>query len=188
MDQVIVSGNSAVGKAINTSRGAVRGGCIVAWSGSVQVLRGRINSNRADVGGAVFVTGDASATVQQSTLDANSGGGFGSYSSKSNSVSSSTISSNFGGAIQSRDRDFSGGTGRSYSSAASNLVPLDNNGRMDVFIFERTLRTIQRINLNRINLDNGIEADGVSRIPMISASGDLVRFESVATLKILDPM
>lgn len=64
-----------------------------------------------------------------------------------------------------------------FKSAASNLVANDTNGKNDVFV--RDMKEGQTI---RVSLGtNGIQGDGNSYQPAISADGDAVAFTSVAT-------
>lgn len=70
------------------------------------------------------------------------------------------------------------GDGRfvAYVSQATNLVPGDTNGVADVFVFDRdALQTF------RVTTPGGVQADGPSREPVISADGSVVAFTSDAT-------
>ncbi len=64
-----------------------------------------------------------------------------------------------------------------FTSAASNLVPNDNNGYTDVFVYDRTTKTIERVSI----ASDGTEANGYSDSPSISNDGQLVVFASVAS-------
>jgi len=64
-----------------------------------------------------------------------------------------------------------------FRSAATNLVPGDANGDDDVFLFDRLLGVTKRISVTPA----GVEADGFSRRPSVSADGFFVAFESAAT-------
>lgn len=68
-----------------------------------------------------------------------------------------------------------------FVSAASNLVPSDTNGRLDVFLCDRSLGTIERVSV----ASDGTQADGESFDAMISRDGRYVTFSSRA--KNLDP-
>ena len=71
------------------------------------------------------------------------------------------------------------GNGRiiAFSSAASNLVPSDANGRIDVFIHDRETRKTQRVSV----ADNGEESNGSSLGPAISEDGHFIAFGSAAS-------
>jgi Tol biopolymer transport system component len=58
-----------------------------------------------------------------------------------------------------------------YYSSASNLVPDDTNGFMDVFVSDRTTGTTTRIT----------DGNGMSRLPSVSADGRYVAFDSMAS-------
>jgi len=64
-----------------------------------------------------------------------------------------------------------------FRSAATNLVAGDANGNDDVFVFDRLLGVTKRISVTAA----GVEADGFSRRPSLSADGFFVAFESAAT-------
>lgn len=68
------------------------------------------------------------------------------------------------------------GTVVAFSSTASNLVPGDEAGHTDIFVFDADGGTIERVS---VGIDG--EADGDSTFPRLSANGDLVVFESQAT-------
>jgi Tol biopolymer transport system component len=63
-----------------------------------------------------------------------------------------------------------------FSSFASNLVAGDKNGRVDVFLRDRSAVTTTRVS---VGLD-GQEPDGDSYVPVISADGRFVAFTSLA--------
>lgn len=63
-----------------------------------------------------------------------------------------------------------------FTSQASNLVPGDTNGTYDVFVRDRKLHTTRRVSVG----PGGIEGDGQSRGPAISADGRFVSFYSWA--------
>ncbi|HEV7494471.1 PKD domain-containing protein [Baekduia sp.] len=72
------------------------------------------------------------------------------------------------------------GDGRfiAFSSAASDLVPNDTNGKLDVFVRDRTLHTTQRASVS----SNGGEVTGADSVrPVISGDGSVVAFDSVGT-------
>jgi Tol biopolymer transport system component len=63
-----------------------------------------------------------------------------------------------------------------FSSSASNLVAGDTNGDSDIFVRDRTANTIERVSLD----SDGLQADGSSSSPSISADGRFVAFSSFA--------
>ena len=64
-----------------------------------------------------------------------------------------------------------------FQSVASNLVPEDDNGAYDIFVFDLETDT-----LNRVSLDsNGSEGNNQSSYPSISADGRYVVFQSLAS-------
>jgi hypothetical protein len=64
-----------------------------------------------------------------------------------------------------------------FRSAASNLVAGDQNRADDVFIRDRSSNVTARVSV----LGSGVESDGVSRRPAVSADGHFIAFESAAT-------
>ena len=65
-----------------------------------------------------------------------------------------------------------------FSSAANDLVGNDTNGKLDVFVYDRTLKTVQRASVS----SNGGEVTGADSVhPVISADGSVVAFDSVGT-------
>jgi Tol biopolymer transport system component len=64
-----------------------------------------------------------------------------------------------------------------FSSDATNLVPGDVNGVRDVFVRDRVTSTTVRVSTS----NRGMEADGASDEPAISANGVYVAFTSTAT-------
>ncbi len=64
-----------------------------------------------------------------------------------------------------------------YNSSASNLVPGDTNGVHDVFLRDRLSGTTERISVSSA----GVEGNGSSSGPTISADGRYVAFASLAT-------
>lgn len=61
-----------------------------------------------------------------------------------------------------------------YASYASNLVPEDNNGNRDVFLYDTETRTTVRVSLNTA----GDPYQGTSSAPAISADGAVIVFDS----------
>jgi Tol biopolymer transport system component len=64
-----------------------------------------------------------------------------------------------------------------FESSASNVVRGDKNGYADIFVRDREKKTTRRVSVTSI----GLEADGESSDPRISADGRLVVFSSDAT-------
>jgi Tol biopolymer transport system component len=64
-----------------------------------------------------------------------------------------------------------------FTSAASNLVPGDNNGVSDIFVVDRRENRIERVSVSR----DGIEGNLPSDMPSISADGRYVAFRSSAS-------
>ena len=64
-----------------------------------------------------------------------------------------------------------------YSSLASNLVAGDTNGATDIFVYDHTTGQTTRESVG----PGGVQANGSSVYPAISADGRYVAFESVAT-------
>ncbi|GBD24906.1 hypothetical protein HRbin30_00220 [bacterium HR30] len=64
-----------------------------------------------------------------------------------------------------------------FASAASNLVPNDTNGALDVFVCDRATGTVELVSRN----SNGEIGNGDSILPSISADGRFVAFKSIAT-------
>jgi len=70
-----------------------------------------------------------------------------------------------------------GGRYISFTSVASNLVPDDANGKLDVFLSDRQTGTISRVSVS----SSGSQANGPSSISSISADGRYVAYNSDAT-------
>jgi hypothetical protein len=64
-----------------------------------------------------------------------------------------------------------------FQSLASNLVPGDTNGTVDVFVHDRAAGTTERVSL----ASDGAEANADSSQPAISADGQHVAFRSLAS-------
>jgi len=64
-----------------------------------------------------------------------------------------------------------------FDSHATTLVPDDTNGTEDVFVFDLSTGETSRVSLG----PEGIEGDGMSSMPSISADGRFVAFESGAS-------
>lgn len=90
------------------------------------------------------------------------------------SVSSAGVQANGGS-----DDPVISGDGRfvAFSSVASNLVGGDTNGVKDIFVHDRTIGTTRRVSVN----SSGMEANGASGSPSVSADGRFVAFLSSAT-------
>jgi Tol biopolymer transport system component len=63
-----------------------------------------------------------------------------------------------------------------FDSAASNLVPGDTNGVLDVFVHDRRLGTTRRVSVG----PNGRQGNAGSYAPVLSANGRFVAFYSAA--------
>jgi Tol biopolymer transport system component len=64
-----------------------------------------------------------------------------------------------------------------FQSDADNLVPDDNNGFTDIFVYDRQTRKTRRVSVS----SNGTETNFVSFFPVISADGRYVAFRSDAS-------
>jgi Tol biopolymer transport system component len=64
-----------------------------------------------------------------------------------------------------------------FASYAANLVPADTNGRGDIFVHDRVVGTTARVSL----ASAGLQADGESFYPALSADGRWVGYTSSAT-------
>ena len=88
------------------------------------------------------------------------------------------------GGVQANDDSYSGGPpalstdGRfaAFASAASNLVEGDTNGVYDVFVRDRKRGRTERVSVGQ----RGVQGDGSSFYPAISADGRYVAFVSLA--------
>lgn len=69
-----------------------------------------------------------------------------------------------------------------FYSTASNLVPGDTNGAYDIFVFDRTTDTIERVSVGA----DGLEGSGNSYNPAISADGRYSAFGSDAANLVSD--
>ena len=185
LEQVVVKNNRAVGTTISLNRG----GGIAVWGGALTISQSQITENLSDFGGGVFLCGQSTASINQSTIDNNRGGGLVAYSTADSSIANSTVSSNFGGAILSRARDFAGGLGVSYSpsisrdgqriaylSNAANLIKGDTNGNPDVFIYDVNTGHVDRANVSTSQQ----QANRPSEVPVLSGDGSKIAFLSTA--------
>ncbi len=64
-----------------------------------------------------------------------------------------------------------------FASAASNLVANDTNNQVDIFVRDRQLGTTERVSVD----SSGLQGNGYSGNPSISADGRYVVFQSTAT-------
>ncbi len=190
LQQVIARENIALGA---DEPHAIFGGAIAAWGGNTSLNESWLTENQADFGGGIYYGGKATGVVQRSTLSDNQGGGLYSYSSEDISVENSTFSANSGGygaiangifdnyfqANSVSDSPSLSADGRyvTFVSRANNLVPGDNNGTDDIFVFDRTTGTIERVSVS----DAGVEGNDSSFSPALSADGRYVTFESRAS-------
>jgi MYXO-CTERM domain-containing protein len=63
-----------------------------------------------------------------------------------------------------------------FASAATNLVPVDANNRVDIFVCDRRTGTIELVSVSSA----GVQGNGDSILPAISEDGRFVAFKSVA--------
>ncbi|MCL5292157.1 MAG: DNRLRE domain-containing protein [Actinobacteria bacterium] len=63
-----------------------------------------------------------------------------------------------------------------FNSWATNLVPNDTNNSSDVFVYDRTNHTIERVSVS----NSGVQGNNWSEKPVISADGRYVAFQSYA--------
>jgi Tol biopolymer transport system component len=63
-----------------------------------------------------------------------------------------------------------------FDSEASNLIPNDTNEEADIFIYDRQTRAIERLSVS----SDGLQGNGQSRHPSLSADGRWVVFVSLA--------
>ncbi len=89
------------------------------------------------------------------------------------SLSSSGEQANSGGRGSALSSD---GRWVAFMSSASNLVPGDTNGFQDIFVHDRSSGSTERVSVS----STGVEADGHSGGPWISADGRFVTFGSEA--------
>ncbi len=64
-----------------------------------------------------------------------------------------------------------------FHSAASNLVPNDNNNQQDIFVYDREMQIMERVSV----ASDGTEANNYSQYASISGDGRYVTFLSLAT-------
>ncbi len=64
-----------------------------------------------------------------------------------------------------------------FTSSATNLVPGDTNGKSDIFVFDRVLQSVERVNV----ANDGTQSNGESARPSISGDGRFVVYQSSAT-------
>ncbi len=76
------------------------------------------------------------------------------------------------------------GKGRVGRAIATNLVPNDTNGAMDIFVFNRATQAIQRVSVSsagqQSSFNNGGGNNAESSSPSISSDGRFVAFQSRA--------
>lgn len=71
-----------------------------------------------------------------------------------------------------------------FTSQASNIVPDDTNGVLDIFLYDRDSAEISRVSV----ASDGTQSDGLSRSPAISADGSTIAFVSAATTFVTDDL
>jgi len=67
-----------------------------------------------------------------------------------------------------------------FASAATNLVPDDTNGHLDIFVCDRTTGSIERVSVGNLSGGGTAQGDGDSILPAISGNGLVVGFKSLA--------
>jgi Tol biopolymer transport system component len=99
------------------------------------------------------------------------------YDKKTGTTYRLTVGSQGEGNADSLDARISG-NGRYvvYSSAASNLVPDDTNGRNDIFLYDSKKDTTLRVSVDRFEK----QSNGGSFLPTISTNGRYIAYESLA--------
>ncbi len=91
-------------------------------------------------------------------------------------ISQSTTGGN-GNGLSAKARISTNGEVIVFHSEASNLVPNDTNGVMDVFVYTIATGEIERISVN----NSGTQGNGLSREPSVCGNGRFVTFTSEAT-------
>jgi hypothetical protein len=69
-----------------------------------------------------------------------------------------------------------------FASFATDLISVDTNGLLDVFVFDATITTITRVSVGPM----GLQGNGESGAPAISANGRYVLFQSAASNLVSD--
>ncbi len=95
----------------------------------------------------------------------------------------SRVSVGFSGGVQgnnhsSRPAISADGRFVAFESSATNLVPNDSNARLDIFVHDRTTGQTSRVS---VGFSGGVQGNGNSFNPAISADGRFVAFGSSAT-------
>jgi Tol biopolymer transport system component len=67
-----------------------------------------------------------------------------------------------------------------FASAATNLVPDDTNGHLDIFVCDRSTGTIERVSVGNLPGGGVTQGNGDSILPAISGNGLVVGFKSLA--------
>jgi Raf kinase inhibitor-like YbhB/YbcL family protein len=143
-------------------------------------------STAADLGSyAPAMTGDGRYIVFESdatNLVAAASGGLRHVYRRDRTTSSTIRVSTSGGGVAGNSNNLSpvissDGNLIAFSSTATNLAPSDSNVGSDIFLRNVTANTLSHISVSR----TGGNADGESTEPHLSADGNLVVFESLAT-------
>ncbi|RMG94719.1 MAG: tandem-95 repeat protein [Chloroflexi bacterium] len=131
-----------------------------------------VSTNEVITISASYTKGGLTQTTQKKVIVLTSG--------NANNVTQRVSRSNYkiqGDAISVSPAISSDGRFVAYASDATNLVASDLNAVRDVFVYDRSFETTERISMGVF----GAEADGASNAPAISANGRYVAFSSGAT-------
>ncbi len=202
LDLVKIKNNSATGGPSSL------GGAIAQWDGTLKLFRSTLESNTATAGGGVFVTNNASARIDSSTLVENTAdgqsydqkyqfGGGGILASQSGKVDiiNSTLAQNestgvgIGDAVHNvepvadgyHSEGYVSGNGRYVVFYSSTLVtPNDFDFISDVYLYDRQTDEYELISVST----EGIKGNGTSSLLLahnVSDDGRFVVFSSLAT-------
>ncbi|MCY2986823.1 MAG: S8 family serine peptidase, partial [Planctomycetota bacterium] len=187
------------GSTLMTNVAAVGGGGVYAFRGAVDVTNSTLSSNESQSGSAIYASAaedDYSFYFPSLSAD----GRFVAFESNSSnlvpgdtngwrdvfvldrqtrtvervSVAEDGAQGNAESTWPSLSAD---GRFVAFQSRASNLVPGDTNDSVDVFVFDRQTRTIERVSV----AGDGTQGDFDSNSPSLSADGRFVAFESIAS-------
>lgn len=114
-----------------------------------------------------FVAGDANGKIDIFVADRLTG------TTERISVSSFGVQGNGDSTLPTISAD---GRYVAYVSTAGNLVAGDSNGVADIFLYDRVTRITERVNVGA----EGVQANAESTVPVISADGNIIAFNSLA--------